>query len=120
MKTKSSAHLSISSVGSLTATEYQANQLHGARSDHSRSYIVPMVARAIHITQTLQNENGCLTLDDLLKVTGYSRTTVYRILRTLVSFGYVRREVRYGKYGWCASPERDEQQKEKREPYPSW
>lgn len=78
-----------------------------------------MVARAIHITQTLRKEDAFLTLDDLLKVTGYSRTTIYRILRTLASFGYIQHEVRCGKPGWCASNSCKEQI-EKKEPYSSW
>jgi DNA-binding IclR family transcriptional regulator len=77
-----------------------------------------MVARAIHITQTLQKDEGYLTVEDLHRLTGYSRTTIYRILRTLVSFGYVGREVRDGKYGWCASKSLHEP-KEEKEPY-SW
>jgi DNA-binding IclR family transcriptional regulator len=78
-----------------------------------------MVARAIHITETLQKEDGFLSVDELLMVTGYSRTTIYRILRTLASFGYVHREVRSGRYGWCANTRRHNQ-REKKEPYSLW
>jgi len=55
-----------------------------------RSYVIPMVARTLDITERLQEEAG-LTVDDLRHLTGYSRSTIYRILRTLDTFGYIDR-----------------------------
>jgi hypothetical protein len=69
------------------------------RSRPSQAYIVPMVARAIVIWERLQQSSGALSIDYLCDVTGYSRTSIYRILRTLAIFGYVVRESP-GEYKW--------------------
>lgn len=54
-----------------------------------KAYIVPMVARAIDISERLENCDSGLRVQDLHHLTGYSKTTIYRILRTLVAYGYV-------------------------------
>jgi DNA-binding transcriptional regulator YhcF (GntR family) len=108
-----------SGVAPSASSESRTSKIRGRPGDGARTYIVPMVARAINITQTLQKEDVFLSVDDLRKLTGYSRTTVYRILRTLASFGYVRREVRSGQYGWCANTGRNSQ-RERKEFHPSW
>jgi hypothetical protein len=64
-----------------------------------RNYIIPMVARTLEITERLQ-EGAPLTVDDIQRLTGYSRSTIYRILRTLAAFGYVDRAMNRGEYRW--------------------
>jgi hypothetical protein len=58
----------------------------------SESYIVPMIARAIDISELLQGFDSGLRVKGIKQLTGYSESTVYRILRTLVAFGYVLRD----------------------------
>lgn len=52
-----------------------------------RSYIVPMVSKALHIIALLQSCDEPLELNEICARTGYARTSVYRILRTLSAHG---------------------------------
>jgi DNA-binding IclR family transcriptional regulator len=61
--------------------------------------MVPMIARAIDVSERLQEDDARLSVDQLCELTGYSRSTIYRILRTLAAFEYVVREPE-GKYRW--------------------
>jgi IclR helix-turn-helix domain len=56
------------------------------------SYIVPMVAKAIDISELLQEFSSGLQVRGIAELTGYSVSTIYRILRTLAAFGYVVRD----------------------------
>jgi hypothetical protein len=62
-------------------------------SNHSRnpSYLVPCVLKAVHMIEALRETGTGLRVEALRSMTGYSRTTIYRILRTLVACGYIRR-----------------------------
>ena len=60
-------------------------------SKHS-SYLVPCVFKAVHMIEALRENSTGLRVDDLHRMTGYSRTTIYRILRTLAACGYIRRD----------------------------
>jgi hypothetical protein len=60
-------------------------------SKHS-SYLVPCVFKAVHMIEALRENSTGLRVDDLHRMTGYSRTTIYRILRTLAACGYILRE----------------------------
>jgi hypothetical protein len=62
-------------------------------SEHSRnpSYLVPCVLKAVHMIEALRETGTGLRVENLRSMTGYSRTTIYRILRTLVACGYVMR-----------------------------
>jgi hypothetical protein len=57
------------------------------------SYLVPMVAKAIDISEHLRVSNSGLSVKDIQGLTRYSSSTIYRILRTLLAFGYVRRDL---------------------------
>ena len=63
-------------------------------SNHSRnpSYLVPCVLKAVHMIETLREAGTGLRVENLQNVTGYPRTTIYRILRTLVCCEYIRRD----------------------------
>jgi IclR helix-turn-helix domain len=56
------------------------------------SYIVPMIARAIEISELLLGIDSGLRVREIYERTGYSESSIYRILRTLVAFGYVVRD----------------------------
>jgi hypothetical protein len=55
------------------------------------SYIVPCVFKAVHMIEALREAGTGLRVEDLRGMTGYSRTTIYRILRTLAACGYIIR-----------------------------
>lgn len=57
------------------------------------SYLVPIIAKAIEISEQLQACDAGLRVKDIQGLTGYSLSTIYRILRTLLAFGYVRRDL---------------------------
>jgi DNA-binding IclR family transcriptional regulator len=53
---------------------------------------VSIIARAIDISKLLQGFNSGLRVKGIKELTGYYESTIYRILRTLVAFGYVLRD----------------------------
>jgi len=56
------------------------------------SYLVPCVFKAIQLVELLRTARAGLRVEDLLKTTGYSRSTTYRILRTLTTCDYTFRD----------------------------
>ena len=54
-----------------------------------RLYLIPVLTKALDILELLQNENQPMVLEAIHKRTKISKTTVYRILKTLVHRGYV-------------------------------
>jgi ribose transport system substrate-binding protein len=68
-----------------------------------RLYLVPILTKTFDILELLQNENGPMTLDLIHKRTGASKSTIYRILKTLVHRGYVK-QARDGQYRHVARP----------------
>jgi ribose transport system substrate-binding protein len=54
-----------------------------------RLYLIPVLTKALDILELLQNENQPMVLETIHKQTKISKTTVYRILKTLVHRGYV-------------------------------
>jgi IclR helix-turn-helix domain len=57
------------------------------------SYLVPIIAKAIEISEHLRASDSGLRVKDIRGLTGYSLSTIYRILRTLLAFGYVGRDL---------------------------
>jgi ribose transport system substrate-binding protein len=57
-----------------------------------RLYLVPVLTKALDILELLKNENQPMVLESIHKRTNISKTTVYRILKTLVHRGYVSRD----------------------------
>jgi ribose transport system substrate-binding protein len=55
-----------------------------------RLYLIPVLTKALDILELLQTENQPMVLESIHKRTRISKTTVYRILKTLVHRGYVR------------------------------
>jgi len=54
-----------------------------------RLYLIPVLTKALDILELLQTENQPMVLETIHKRTKISKTTVYRILKTLVHRGYV-------------------------------
>jgi transcription initiation factor IIE alpha subunit len=74
------------------------------RPDIHRSYLVPVLSKAFHIMRLLETNGGPLTMNEIWEKTGYSKTTVYRILRTLSAHGYLPSGV-HGVYDFKLVPE---------------
>lgn len=54
-----------------------------------RLYLIPVLTKALDILELLQAQNQPMVLEAIHKQTKISKTTVYRILKTLVHRGYV-------------------------------
>ena len=66
--------------------------LKGSNYSRNPSYLVPCVLKAVHMIEALRQAGTGLRVENLRSMTGYSRTTIYRILRTFVACGYIRRD----------------------------
>jgi ribose transport system substrate-binding protein len=58
-----------------------------------RLYLIPVLTKALDILELLQTENQPMVLEAIHRRTRISKTTVYRILKTLVHRGYVAQTV---------------------------
>ena len=56
-----------------------------------RLYLIPILSKALDILEYLQSEKSPVTLEAVYRQTRFSKTSVYRILQTLVHRGYVAR-----------------------------
>jgi IclR helix-turn-helix domain len=54
-----------------------------------RSYIIPVLSKALIVMEILKVAERPLNITELVDRTGISKTTVYRILRTLSAYGYL-------------------------------
>ena len=66
--------------------------LHGSKVSRNSSYLVPCVFKAVQMIEAMRETRTGLRAEDFLQMTGFSRSTIYRILRTLVACGYVARD----------------------------
>jgi ribose transport system substrate-binding protein len=60
-----------------------------AKSGINRLYHIPILSRALDILETIQAEKQSFSLESLHQRTKFSKTTVYRILKTLEHRGYL-------------------------------
>jgi len=63
-----------------------------ARRQHphlDRSYVIPVLSKALLIMDLLRNSERPLNVAEIAGNTGISKSTVYRILRTLSAYGYL-------------------------------
>src|SRR5436190_19754971 len=58
-------------------------------SFRSRLYVIPVLSKALDVLELMQKENTPRTLEEIYQRTNISKTTVYRILKTLVHRGYL-------------------------------
>ena len=54
-----------------------------------RLYLIPVLSKALDILELLQAENQPMTLEAIHRQTKFSKTTVYRVLKTFVHRGYL-------------------------------
>lgn len=60
-----------------------------AKTSTKRLYLIPILSKALDIMELLQSENSPMALEAIYQRTRFSKTSVYRILKTLVHRGYV-------------------------------
>jgi ribose transport system substrate-binding protein len=63
-----------------------------------RLYLIPVLTKSLDILELLQSQTEPLVLEEIHKQTKVSKTTVYRILKTLVHRGYVAQTADRGYY----------------------
>jgi ribose transport system substrate-binding protein len=68
-------------------------------------YLIPVLSKALDILELLQNERGALTPEAIFQRTNISKTTVYRILKTLTHRGYLAQS-QDGVYRLVARPKK--------------
>jgi ribose transport system substrate-binding protein len=68
-------------------------------------YLIPVLSKALDVLELLQNERGALTPEAIFQRTNISKTTVYRILKTLTHRGYLAQS-QDGVYRLVARPKK--------------
>jgi ribose transport system substrate-binding protein len=70
-----------------------------------RLYLIPILSKALDVLELLDQTNTPVTLEDVYQQTRISKTSVYRILKTLVHRGYVA-QGQNGQYRLVSRPRR--------------
>ena len=70
-----------------------------------RLYLIPILSKALDVLEMLEEQNASMTLEDVYQRTQISKTSVYRILKTLVHRGYVAHG-ESGEYRLVSRPKR--------------
>lgn len=70
-------------------TSNRTRELKAVPRQPVRTYLVPMVCKTIDIVELLSRERDGLQIEDIHRITGFAKSSIYRIVRTLVSKGYV-------------------------------
>jgi ribose transport system substrate-binding protein len=70
-----------------------------------RLYLIPILSKALDIIELLEESHTPITLEDVYQRTHISKTSVYRILKTLVHRGYVA-QTQSGQYRLVSRPRR--------------
>jgi ribose transport system substrate-binding protein len=84
---------------------YSLRRLTLARGKIKRLYLIPILSKALDVLEMLEAENAAMTLEDVYQRTQISKTSVYRILKTLVHRGYVAHG-ESGEYRLVSRPKR--------------
>jgi hypothetical protein len=69
-----------------------------------REYIVPILMKALQIVELLRSTSGGLRVDEIHRITRIPRSSIYRIVRTLVAAEYLATQGN-GVYRLAAFPE---------------
>ena len=75
------------------------------RTKIKRLYLIPILSKALDVIELLEESQAALSLDDVYQQTKISKTSVYRILKTLVHRGYVA-QTQSGLYRLVSRPRR--------------
>ena len=70
-----------------------------------RLYLIPILSKALDVLELLEENHVPVTLEDVFRKTKISKTSVYRILKTLVHRGYVAQN-QNGQYRLVSRPRR--------------
>ena len=76
-----------------------------AKAKIKRLYLIPILSKALDVIELLEQDNTPLTLEDVYQRTNISKTSVYRILKTLVHRGYLA-QTPSGQYRLVSRPRR--------------
>jgi ribose transport system substrate-binding protein len=76
-----------------------------AKAKIKRLYLIPILSKALDVIELLEQDNASLTLEDVYQRTNISKTSVYRILKTLVHRGYLA-QTPNGQYRLVSRPRR--------------
>jgi ribose transport system substrate-binding protein len=70
-----------------------------------RLYLIPILSKALDVIELLEQDHAAVSLEDVYQKTHISKTSVYRILKTLVHRGYVA-QAQNGLYRLVSRPRR--------------
>jgi ribose transport system substrate-binding protein len=70
-----------------------------------RLYLIPILSKALDVIELFERDHAALTLEDVYQQTNISKTSVYRILKTLVHRGYLA-QTQNGQYRLVSRPRR--------------
>jgi ribose transport system substrate-binding protein len=70
-----------------------------------RLYLIPILSKALDVIELLEENHTAVSLEDVYQKTRISKTSVYRILKTLVHRGYVA-QTQNGQYRLVSRPRR--------------
>jgi ribose transport system substrate-binding protein len=70
-----------------------------------RLYLIPILSKALDVIEVLEETRAAVNLEDVFQRTNISKTSVYRILKTLVHRGYVAQS-QDGQYRLVSRPRR--------------
>jgi ribose transport system substrate-binding protein len=70
-----------------------------------RLYLIPILSKAFDVIEMLEDKHSPLSLEEVYQTTKISKTSVYRILKTLEHRGYVA-QVQNGQYRLVSRPRR--------------
>ena len=76
-----------------------------AKAKIKRLYLIPILSKALDVLELLEQDNAPISLEDVYQKTKISKTSVYRILKTLVHRGYVA-QTQSGLYRLVSRPRR--------------
>ncbi len=76
-----------------------------AKPKIKRLYLIPILSKALDVIELLEQDHTTLTLEDIYQRTKISKTSVYRILKTLVHRGYLA-QTPSGRYRLVSRPRR--------------
>ncbi len=87
------------------ATDSFGGDLRLAKAKIKRLYLIPILSKALDVIELLEQHHAPLTLEDVYQKTHISKTSVYRILKTLVHRGYLAQS-QNGQYRLVSRPRR--------------